>query len=184
MKKSGLLAICSLLASPLTLADDAEYARTLSIESETVAYFRYDFGSARREDNISALGLQMDYKHPFVNSANEPVLRMEWAGQQPLLQMHGLDLLKTEYRLNAAGTLAAYTVIDWAIVGVAAAGVTAVGVSATQADDPIVDTTATEEEDAGDDGGLGGIGGGDGGIGGGDGGIGGGDGGIGGGIGL
>ncbi|MBR9814144.1 hypothetical protein GYB61_09865 [bacterium] len=132
---------------------------------EAMMYMQLGFGGGQAQSlplvQKLRYGFQFDVAHGYETDARPELLRMEFTGNQfaPLglgaLEVGGVNILRTHYRLNAGGTFSGYSVIDYGLLAVGLAGVGILGADALDGDEtprPAAETGGGD--DGGDDGGL------------------------------
>lgn len=136
---------------------------------EAMMYMQLGFGGGQAQSlplvNKLRYGFQFDVAHGYEVSPRPDLIRVEFNGNQfaPMglgaLEVGGVNILRTHYRLNAGGTFSGYSVIDYGLLAVGLAGVAVLGADALDGDEtPRPDPEPADGgDDGGDDGGVPGV---------------------------
>ena len=129
---------------------------------EAMMYMQLGFGGAQAQSlplmQKMRYGFKFDVTHGFETDARPDLLRVEFNGNQfaPLglgtLEVGGVNILRTHYRLNAGGTFSGYSVIDYGLLAIGLAGVGVLGADALDGDETPRPQTEVEAGEGGDDG--------------------------------
>lgn len=133
---------------------------------EGLMFLQMGFGGGSAQTMVQKLryGFQFDVAHGHEADARPSLLRMEFNGNTlaPMglgaLEVGGVNILRTHYRLNANGTFSGYTVVDYGLLALGIAGVAVVGSEALDGDEtPKPQADPGDGDDGGDDGGIPGV---------------------------
>lgn len=157
MRRQTLAALAIGLAASTTAAAGDRG----DVSPEGLMFMEMGFGGATAQPLMNKLryGFHFDVAHGFELGQRPKVLRMEFNGNEfaPMglgrMEVGGVNILTTHYRLNATGAFEGYSIIDFGLLAVGVAGLAAIGTQVFDEDETPEPEPEPPADGGGDDGG-------------------------------